>query len=176
MHKLWKKIILYLMISFSLFGCKSLTKEKDLLSIEEKENTDFNVKITSFRERRAFAQSLAGASYVFEVKTKNEENWREIMSIDYDDPLPIDKNSISFVNEKIGFVFLIKKYAISVDGGVTWKVWDLGNSSSVEIDPSCRIRNVKIEEKGKGLMNLKCNNTNKVLITNDYGISWKNDE
>ncbi|CAN5625177.1 hypothetical protein BH24ACI2_BH24ACI2_04570 [soil metagenome] len=173
---LWKKILLGLMISFSLLGCKSSLKEKDLLSTEEKQNADFSVKITSFRERRAFAQSLAGAYYIFEVKTKKEQDWREIMSVEYDDPVPIDKNSISFVNEKVGFVFLIKKYAFTTDGGVTWKVWDLSKSSSVEIDPSCRIRNVKIKEKGKGLMNLKCNNTNKVLITNDYGISWKNEE
>lgn len=163
------------MLFLSLFGCKSSFKGEDLLSTVKKDNADFSVKITSYKEKRDFAQVLGGAYYVFEVKTKNEQDWKKIMVVEHDDPIPIDKNSIGFVDEKIGFVFMLKKYAVTTDSGVTWKTGDISQISYVKSDPSCRIQNVKIEENGIGMMNLECNNAKKVLFTKDYGTNWNNE-
>jgi hypothetical protein len=166
-------IILLMMILILLLGCEPSFKREDILSTEEKENSTLSVKITAFRERRDFGQVLAGAYYVFEVKNREEQGWRKFMTIKYDDPIPIDKNSIVLINERIGYVFMIEKFAVTTDAGFTWSIWDISKVPSLKDDLSCRIQSVRIVENGTGSMNIKCNAVEKRLSTNDYGITWQ---
>lgn len=169
------KIIVLIIFSFSLLGCRNTVQNGELLSTLEKDNVNFKVKITSFREKRDFAQILAGANYVFEVKVKDEQNWREIMTVQFDDPIPIDDNSIYFVHEKIGFIFMRTKYAFTTDAGITWQVWEISQNQSLKNDATCKIRNIKLDVSGKGTMEIQCNKILKTLFTLDYGTNW-NDE
>ena len=161
-----------LLFILSLLGCKYAPSKGELLSTVERENPNFSVRINCFREKRTFAQALAGANYIFEVKTKNEINSREIMFVELDDVIPIDSKSIGFVNGNIGYVFMKRKYAVTTDGGMNWKIWDGIQFPLMKNDLSCGIQNVNVEENGSGVMSLNCSDRRKELITKDFGISW----
>jgi hypothetical protein len=174
MCQLSKKLfILLIVLVLLLVGCKSSFKSEDILSTEQKEHASFSVKITAFRERQNFGQALAGADYIFEAKNRAEQAWRKFMTVKYDDPIPIDKNSIVLINERIGYVFMVKKFAVTTNSGLNWSIWDIGNVKALKDDLSCKIQSVRIEEGGTGLLNMKCNKAENTLSTNDYGITWQ---
>lgn len=168
-----RHIIILLMIFILLLGCEPSFEREDILSTEEKENSAFSVRVTAFRERRDFGQVLAGAYYVFEVKNRAEQDWRKLMTIKYDDPIPIDKNSIVLINERVGYVFMIEKFAVTTDAGFTWSIWDISKEPSLKDDLSCKIQSLRILENGTGSMNIRCNAVEKRLSTNDYGVVWQ---
>ena len=168
-----KPLVLFVIFVFLLAGCESSGKSEEILSTEQKENTSFSVKVTAVRERRFFGQLLAGASYIFEVKNKAEQGWRRFMVVNHDDPIPIDKNSIVLVNESIGYVFMVKIFAVTTDGGLTWSIWNINKVNDLKDDLSCRIQTIKIVENGTGSLDIKCSKAERVLSTNDYGVTWK---
>jgi hypothetical protein len=131
------------------------------------------VKITAFRERRSFAQVLGGAYYVFETKNRQDRDWRRFLVIKHDDLEPIDKRSIVLINDRIGYVFMIEKFAVTTDAGMTWSGSGPSNIESLKDDMSCRIQSVKVEENGTGTMDLKCNKSATVLSTKDFGVTWQ---
>jgi hypothetical protein len=90
-----------------------------------------------------------------------------------DDPEPINKNSIVFINDYTAYVFMIRKFAVTTNGGINWAIWDAGNVQPAHVDPSCRIQTVNIAETGRGNINMKCNKAEVNLFTNDFGVSWQ---
>lgn len=168
------KIIVILLVTCALvLACEPSFQRDDAFASEEKENSTFGVKITAFRERRTFGQVLGGAYYVFEAKNKSERDWKKFMVYKYDDPIPIDKNSIVFVNETVGYVFMINRLAVTTDGGRNWPVWEVSKIEPLKDDLSCRIQKVDVLQDGTGTMDIKCNKSAIVLSTKDFGVSWK---
>ena len=78
---------------------------------------------------------LPGAYYVYQSATENSENWRTIFIQRHDDPNPIPTDSARFVGSEIAYVFFGAKYAVTVDGGRQWTIWDAeeaGNKARFE--------------------------------------------
>jgi len=157
----------------TLGGCRTSFKSEDIFSTEQRDNASFSVKITAYRERRSFGHVLGGAYYVFEAKKRDEPNWKRFLVVAYDDPEPIDKNSIALVNEKTGYGFMHKKFAVTTDAGSTWSIWDFSKIDSLKDDRSCWIQKVNIGENGSGAMEVKCNKSAPILSTKDFGVTWK---
>ena len=95
------------------------------------------------------------------------------MVYNYDDPIPIDKNTIGFVNDAVGYVSMINRFAVTTDGGTEWSVWDISGIERLKNDRSCRIQSVSILQNGSGTMDIRCNKSSTVLNTADFGVSWK---
>lgn len=167
-----KIIFLLTLFSISTIACEQSLQRITAFAIEERGNGNFKVRISAFSERRQFGGALAGVEYVFESKSKNEREWKEFMSYQYDDRIPIDKNSIVFVDDKTAFVFMINKLAVTTTEGMTWSVWDLSKVQSLRDDLSCKIQNAKIQQDGMGTMNIKCNKLESTLSTKDFGTTW----
>ena len=96
------------------------------LATTQKENEKFIIRVTAFAQNALFVQ-VAGAYYVFESRPKNESDWREIMVFLDDDPVPIREDGIQFVNDHVAYVYMGWLYAVTTDGGHSWKVWDVWN-------------------------------------------------
>lgn len=168
------KIIVILLVACALvLACEPSLQREDAFATEQKENSTFGVKITGFRERRTFGQILGGAYYVFEAKNKSERDWKKLMVYKYDDPIPIDKNSIVFVNETVGYVLMINRLAVTTNGGRDWSLWEVSKIEPLKDDLSCRIQKVGVLEDGTGTIDIKCNKSSIVLSTKDFGVSWK---
>lgn len=167
------KTILILLAFVTLSGCGPSFKSEDIFSTEQRDNASFSVKIIAFRERRSFAQVLGGAYYVFETKNRQDRDWRRFLVVKHDDLEPIDKNSIVLVDEHLGYVFMLRNFAVTNDGGVTWSVWHVSKIQPLRDDLSCRIQKVNVMSNGTGTMDVKCNKSSTVLSTKDFGVSWQ---
>src|SRR6185436_6654980 len=106
------KTILILFAVVTLAGCETSFNSEDIFQTEQRGNATFSVKITAFREKRSFAQVVGGAYYLFETKNKQDRDWRRFLVVKHDDPEPIDENSIALVNEKVGYGFKGRKFAV----------------------------------------------------------------
>jgi hypothetical protein len=166
-------IILSMGLFIVMLGCEPSFKREDAFATEEKGNSTFSVRVTAYRERRDFAQVLGCAYYVFEAKNRDERAWKQFMIYKYDDPISIDTNGIVLVNERTGYIFMLRKFAVTTNGGISWSIWDAGNIQPSKADLSCRIQTVNIAENGTGAMDMKCNESETVLSTKDFGVTWK---
>ena len=139
--------------------------------IDQWETTNENIDIRV----RAFAEDgwgPAGAYYVFESARHGSNNWQAIMTFRHDDPVPIPREQIRFVNDRTAFVFMGWMYAVTTNGGANWSIW-----SAQEHIPEYNyalIESVYLESNGYGFMRLDTSRSNDVpaLGTRDYGRHW----
>jgi hypothetical protein len=139
--------------------------------IDQWETTDGNIDIRV----KAYAEhgwGPSGAYYVFESSRHDSNQWGEIMTFRHDDPVPIPRDQIRFVNDSTAFVFMGWMYGVTTNGGASWSVW-----SAREHYPQYNyalIESVQLESNGHGIMNLDISRSNKIpdLITRDYGRHW----
>jgi len=95
----------------------------------------------------------------------------------HDDPDPIPRDQIRFVNESIGNAFMGWMYAVTTDKGASWSVWDA--QQDLPKWQCCNYRlvgDVKLEVDGTGAMRLNTipgrSGEAPELHTNDYGKHW----
>jgi hypothetical protein len=167
-----KVIIISVLLFVAPLGCELSSQRETAFSTEEKGNSTFKVRVSAFRESRTFGGALAGARYVFEAKNINERDWKEFMTYQHDDPVPVDRNKIVLVDERFGYVFMMRKFAGTTDGGITWSSWDISKIDGLKNDLSCRIQQATIMGDGTGTMDIKCNRSTVVLSTRDFGVTW----
>jgi hypothetical protein len=170
MSNLNKKLLIFLSLCL-LTSCNS-KKANEVIEIWSTENSKFEVRVTSFREQDIFP-SLAGASYVFESRALQEDKWTRIMVFNHDNAIPINKNNVVFVNENVCYVFMEWKYAVTINGGKSWEVWDGSEEFLAKSDLRYGlIQNVHLESNGEGTMILRSNIKPRILYTKDYGNNW----
>lgn len=100
------------------------------------------------------------------------------MTFRHDDPVPIPREQVRFVNDRIGYVFMGWMYAATTDGGRSWSVWDARKDLP---DWSCcnyrLIQDVRMQLDGVGRMTLNPIPGRPAeaseLETQDYGQSWR---
>jgi hypothetical protein len=170
------KIVLVLTAIALVCGCDLLSKPRQGDKINERwetSNESFKVRVTAYAEENA--GFVGGAYYVFECTPRGSDTWREIMTFRHDDPVPIPREHVRFVNDQIGYVFMVYKYAVTTDGGATWQTWDIVGKLPDWQNNRAAIKDVKIGENGVGVMKLDpFSDRPKVreLFTKDYGRHW----
>lgn len=139
-------------------------------------NSKFGLSVTVRGEENG--GYVPGAYYTFEVFSPKSSDCREIFTFRHDDPIPIDKNSLKFVNEDIGFVYMGYMFAVTANAGDSWAVWDSRNHKYLKDEINYGlIKSVNIQEDGNGEMTLSVfpsKNACQILFTRDYGHSWDN--
>lgn len=137
-------------------------------------NAAFKIRILKYLERGD--PSIPGAYYVFQSAPVKSEEWTDIMTFRHDDPVSIPQNQVRFVNDRIGYVFMGWKYAVTTDGGATWTVWDAyENMPEWKCCHYKLIEDVRVEANGNGSMIInpalrELGFTD--LYTKDYGRHW----
>jgi len=140
----------------------------------ESQSQHFKIRVDRRAERDAF---LPGAFYVFQSAASDSGQWREVMTFRHDDPVPIPREQVGFVNDRVGYVFVGWMYAVTTDGGETWTVWDAGKDLPNWV--CCNyglIKGVRLEPDGAGVMTLdpipQRRGEVPELRTKDYGRHW----
>lgn len=160
--------VLMLVITTCVQGCVGKTFDR-----WETENSSFRIRITAQEE----GGWVGGANYLFESALSGSDDWREIMKFRHDDPVPIPRDQVQLLNDKIGYMFIGWIYAVTTDGGKSWSVWtaeqDLRNWRCCNYK---LIRSVQIALDGTGTMILNSipDREGEVpeLYTRDYGRHW----
>ncbi|MCA1630411.1 MAG: hypothetical protein LC785_11700 [Acidobacteria bacterium] len=177
MKRLVPTIIILVAFGFSACG---LFKPKmgNIVETWQAENQNLKLRIV-MRQERCFA--VCGAYYTFLSAPVGSDSWREIFTAHHDDPNPIPRENLRFVNPQIGYVFFGSKYAVTTDAGKSWMVWDAWDANKsmqfekYKLYPA--VVDVSVESDGRGRMRLYSitdKATNKPeLQTADYGRSWQ---
>lgn len=146
----------------------------DLIEEWETANTTFSVRITAYEEE---ALIHPGAYYIFQSAPIGSENWQQIMDLKFDDPVPIPREQVRFVGDRIGYAFMGETYAVTTDGGHTWTLWNSDAELRDRVDVRSRsIERVNVSADGTGIMHLYANPFQQgaapTLRTQDYGRHW----
>jgi hypothetical protein len=148
----------------------------DTVESFETSNKTFRLRVDRHAEVGGFMAVLNGAYYVFRSAPVGSDNWHDIMTFRHDDPNPIPRDQVRFVNERVGFVFMGWMYAVSTDGGATWFVWHADRDLPKWQFCNYRlVEDVHLEPDGTGTMTLqviadRCEVSK--LRTNDFGRHW----
>ena len=120
-----------------------------------------------------------GIYYTFESPEEGSDSWRVIMTFRRDEQIPIPRDQVRFVDDKIAYIFMGPMYAVTINGGHTWSVWDAERDfpGGEECCSEAIIQEVSLKPNGEGVMTLRPNmadNTNIInLYTKEYGKHWK---
>ncbi len=155
----------------------SVPGPKDILQTWETSNNAFRVRVREYED----PSSIWLPRYLFEFAstTVGSDEWREIITDVADNDVPIPRDRVRFVNERVGYVFFRRKFAATSDGGLSWAVWDV--SEHVPEWECCNqafIEDVVIAADGTGTMRLKArfNHLNSTkLYTRNFGLQWSNE-
>lgn len=112
--------------------------------------------------------------YSLESRESNSE-WETIMTSQQDGALRIPRDQLRFLNNRIAYAFIGSLFAVTLDGGVEWTVWDS------ERDIPCNdrwaksvITEVLMQETGNGIMKVSFLGQSRSLdlATTDFGAHW----
>lgn len=157
-------------------GCDLLSKPRQGKKINERwesSNRSLKIRVTSYAEENGGL--VPGAYYVFEATRADSTNWQEVMTVRHDDPVPIPKDQIRFVNDDLAYFFMVYKYAITTDGARSWVVRDIVTDLPDWQQYRPSIKDIVISPDGSGKMELT-SSTNRPaapLLTRDYGRHWE---
>ena len=148
---------------------------REVLDTWETGNQVFKVRVTAYDEEGG--GFVPGAYYVFQSAAGASKDWKDIMTFRNDDPIPIPRGQIHFMNDRIGYVFMGWMYAVTTDGGVVWSVWSAENDlPGWQCCNYGLIVKVDIAPNGRGTMTLNPipGRRGEVpsLHTDDYGKHW----
>ncbi len=131
-------------------------------------------RVEAYGERNSL---VGGAYYDFRAAPVSSENWQTIMTFRHDDPVPIPRENVRFVNEQVAYAFMGWKYVITTDCGKTWSLWNAEKDL-----PGWRccnyelVNNVEVNPNGSGKMNMNPirgrSGELPGLRTTDFGRHW----
>ena len=138
----------------------------------ETSNGSFDLRVTAYGENGG--GFVPGAYYVFESRRRDSETWREILTFRHDDPIPIPKRQVRFVNDDVAFGWM---FAVTTDKGSTWSKW---SAKSDLPDWQCcnygLIRDIELTATGSGKMWLDTTRNTRGVVpelkTIDFGRHW----
>lgn len=165
-------------LGLALWGIYNFSSERGaVIDRWEISNAEFKVSVTAYRERALFTP---GAFYVFQSALKDSDAFHEVLTVRTDDPIPIPREKIRFVDNQSAYFFMSRYYAVTTDRGRTWSIWDAEKDLAYRqhnLWPS--IKEVRMEIGGAGTMTLPplVDQAGEVplLYTNDYGRHWSVD-
>jgi hypothetical protein len=173
----WRSVLALTVIAL-LCGCDLLSKPRRGEKINERWETSneiFKLRVTSYAEENG--GFVGGAYYVFESASVGSDEWRKIMTFRHDDPIPIPRDQVRFLRDKTAYVFMGWMYAVTIDGGSSWFVWDA--RKDLPNWQCCNYRLIKsvwIAADGAGTMTLNPipQRPGEVpeVHTEDYGRHW----
>ena len=102
-----------------------------------------------------------------------------IFSVRLDNKVNVGGEQAQFINDKICYLFLAGKYAVTTDGGDSWSVWDAERDYGNCLCDNCYcIQDVKLLPDATGIMKVKLVSEDKVveLQTKDFGKHWSLNE
>ena len=141
----------------------------------ETSNGNFKIKVTAYNETGVY---LPGAYYVYEATPISSNNWQEFAFFRVDDPNPITRDRIRFVNDQIAYIFTTNDYLVSLDAGSGWNFWKPRTQPPNGEYVPWAILEATVMQDGTGTIELERydDQLNKVvslqLYTRDYGQKW----
>lgn len=137
-----------------------------------------NPKFTIRVERRSDLYGVMHYWYVFSSAQKGDLRWQKVTKHLLGEAVELPTKQLRFVGADVGYLFFQLKYAVTVDAGKTWSVFDFGENGSFkpELLDYSRIADVQISPDGTGHVvmfryDMRQGQTIK-FFTTDFGQHW----
>jgi hypothetical protein len=140
----------------------------------ETRGNGLSIRISAHEEKGVL---LPGTFYVFESRSAGSSDWQHVMTFRHDDRPAIPQDHVHFVGSHAAYVFMGWTFAITRDGGASWKVWDATKDlASWQCCNYGLIGQVQIASDGTGTMSLRPiperSGEVPALRTIDFGEHW----
>lgn len=142
----------------------------------ETANNTLKVRMTALNEENVY---MPGGYLVYESAPIDSNKWREFLFYRTDDAVSIPRERFRFLNEQTAYVYLWYDFAVTVDGGSTWKIWKpLFPQSNGEL-LYWTITEARVEADGTGQAKVESYDEQKQagvaleVRTEDFGQSWR---
>lgn len=159
-------------IALLALGCGS--QERPILDRWQTGNAVFEIRVTEYEEKHLV---LSKFHYVFEVKRRGTNDWHEIMTARNDDDIPIPREQVRFLSDRVAYVFMTTKYSITTNGGDLWAVWEADETTAnLQYPGQAFIKDVNMKPDGTGTLLLALLSGEKQVKqfrTEDFGHLWK---
>ena len=177
-------VLIVAMVGFS--ACKLGCLERVDKTLRNGWQGSFDVRIERTPEACALFAAVSGANYLISSRRGTSGEWKKIAIVHHDDPLEIPKDSIVVKNENIAYASLFRLFVVTVDGGKSWKTFDI-DKRLPGMEPSqgqyrnwVVIKNIDIADTGLGKMYLERsrydNGAATVLSTTTFGQDWSTEK
>jgi hypothetical protein len=168
-------LLILLAVAILVMGFLLRPSMGEVVETWETGNQSFKLHVERHAERPGW---VSGAYYVFQAAPSGADKWRDIMIFRHDDPVPIPHHQVRFPSNRIGYVFMGWKYAVTTDGGLSWSVWNAEKDlPGWECCNYLLIKDVRLELDGTGTMKLNAipGRRGEVaeLHTTDFGRHWR---
>lgn len=168
-------VLAYGVIKFSMMF-RPLGDRGAVYETVETANNTFKVRMAALYEENVY---MPGAYLVYESALIDSNKWREFLAYRTDDAIPIPRERFRFLNEQTAYVCLWYDFAVTLDGGRTWKIWKpLFPQSNGEL-LYWTITEASVEADGRGQAKvesydeLKKARVSLEIRTEDFGQSWR---
>jgi hypothetical protein len=138
----------------------------------ETTNGAFKVRV---RRRPELLNFLPRYYYEFESQVRGAKRWKTITTLLLDDPVPVPRNQVRFLNNETGYLFMSSAYAVTTDCGKQWSLFNVRTDPPLGTSDSyLTIREVQMESNGSGMMTVYSKSAGSMveLRTKDYGRHW----
>ena len=166
----------YKMLCLSIAFCTILVADgcarrgEHVLETWEATHDTIKVRVRKFDEKASWF--LANSYFTLEAADKGSAEWHEVLAWQTDDNIPIQRQQVQFVSDQVVYAFANLKYAVTMDAGHTWSIWDARrNVTPFRI---ISIKEVRVSSDGSGTMVATSHGPPDLvqLSTADYGVHW----
>ena len=161
-----KIIVINVFILICMFSSSCIFRDEVLSEFVEEAET-FSIKI------KTIFPFLPSELRYKVLSRKSDGNWEEVFVEEHDDRFEPNSDNILLISSSEAFIFIRRKYAVTIDQGKTWEVFDVKDLDKTVY----RVGLVLIEKDGSGKMHLRCSGKErrflKKVFTRDFGRSWK---
>jgi hypothetical protein len=150
-------------------GC---THPGDVIDTWEARSERVTIRVRKFDEKPKYI--LSQYYFSFDVQDRRSHEWRSVLMWMVDDPIPIQREQVKFVNDAIVYAFGNARFVVTTDAGRTWSEWDA--KKAVPKPQAYMIDRVLVSDDGTGRMIVRRstneNNGLAELATTDFGVHW----
>lgn len=121
-----------------------------------------------------------GRYHTFSItrQIRGQESPRIIFHILPGGEVPASTGGVKLLNDQVAYVYLGWRYSVTVDGGLTWHLWDAERElSGWNCCDAGLIKRVEMSPQGEGVLTLKSNSQRPddvlLLRTRDFGQRWE---
>jgi hypothetical protein len=133
------------------------------------------LRVVAAYEKSYLPNFVPGAYFTFYSRSSGA-SWREIMRFRGDDPIAIPKNSLQYAGDRVQYVFIGWRAAVSDDAGATWRIWDGSRDTRTRNCLNYQlIRDLHVAPDGRGEIQIDSHGKScgaAHLRTSDFGHTW----
>src|SRR5688572_13344895 len=100
----YRKMTLVTICLIALISSTCQSEHKVVVDRWQTDGQAFSIRVTELQEKHF---PLSKFAYVFEVKVRDSSEWREIMTTRTDDDVPIPRDQVRFIGDRIAHVFMV---------------------------------------------------------------------